>query len=266
MNGDGSHRRISGRPTLTSAFRITMPDALTADGVRVDTADQLPAALAALGLHQPSPTVVVVGGAGGLDDAGLEQLRALFVSGIVPVMAKHGAIGVDGGTRFGVMRLFGEARAASGASFPLVGVVAAGTVKLPGLPVRRDDQAELEPNHTHFLVVPGDEWGAESPWIARTATQLAGIRPSVTVLINGGQIAYSDVERSVQAGRQVVVVAGTGRTADEVAAALTGSSGDARAAALVASGLLASVPHGDTAGLVTLLDAALSESPPPQDD
>ena len=90
---------------------MNLPDALTADAVRVDTADQLPAAVAALGLHQPRPTVVVVGGADGLDDAGIKQLRALFVSGIVPVAEKHGAVGVDGGTRVGVMRLFGEARA-----------------------------------------------------------------------------------------------------------------------------------------------------------
>ena len=181
-------------------------------------------------------------------------------------MEKHGAVGVDGGTRAGVMRLFGETRAAHGPSFPLVGVVAAGMVKLPGQPVHRDDQADLEPNHTHFIVVPGDEWGAESPWIACAATQLAEHRPSITVLINGGQIAYSDVERSVEAGRRVVVIAGSGRTADTLADALAGSSGDARAAGLATSGLLTSIPANDTAALVAFLDTVLTESPPAQDD
>ena len=53
----------------------------------------------------------------------------------------------------------------------------------------------LEPHHTYFVIVPGDDWGAESPWIARTATVLAGAAPSITGLVNGGQIAYADVQR-----------------------------------------------------------------------
>jgi hypothetical protein len=83
-----------------------------------------------------------------------------------------------------------------------------------------------KPSHTHFIIVPGDEWGAESPWIAQTTSVLAGGEPSVTVLINGGEIAYADVERSVQARRRVVVVAGSGRTADAIAGALAALLGD----------------------------------------
>jgi hypothetical protein len=91
-------------------------------------------------------------------------------------------------------------------------------VILPGgQPPRR---TRLDPDHSHFLLVPGDEWGAEARWIARVATVLAGDTPSATVLINGGEIAYSDVERSVAAGRSVLAVAGSGRTADHLAAEL----------------------------------------------
>ncbi len=60
----------------------------------------------------------------------MDCLRAVFAVGIAPVMEKYRAVGVDGGTQSGVMRLFGEARVATQATFPLVGVVAAGTVKL----------------------------------------------------------------------------------------------------------------------------------------
>ena len=95
----------------------------------------------------------------------------------------------------------------------------------------------LEANHTHFVVVPGENWGDETPWIARTATVLAGAAPSITVLINGGQIAYSDVQRSVEAGRPVFVVAGSGRTADVFVGALAGAPADERAAALVGVGI-----------------------------
>jgi SLOG in TRPM, prokaryote len=101
--------------------------------------------------------------------------------------------------------------------------------------------------HRHFVVVPaGDEWAAELPWIAGTATEPAGSAPSITVLTDGGQIACPDVESSVEAGRRVIVIAGSGRTADTFAAALVGSSGDPRAAALANSGLLTSVPVPET--------------------
>lgn len=238
---------------MTQPFRLEFPNVGDALGVRVSEADELRPALARMGLPPPRPTVVVVGGASGLDEADMDRLRPLFAAGIVPVMEKYGAAGVDGGTLSGVMRLFGEARAAS-ARFPLVGVAAVGTVRLPGTSALQPDAAELEPRHTHFLFVPGEQWGAETPWIAETATLLAGSAPSVTVLINGGEIAHTDVERSVQAGRTVVVVAGSGRTADALAGALAGSSADERAAALIRSGLIRSVPVDQPAALAAALE------------
>jgi SLOG in TRPM, prokaryote len=243
---------------MTAPFRLEFPNTGGALGVRVSETSELNSALAAMELHPPRPTLVVVGGAGGFGEADMDRTRALFESGIVPVMMKCGAVGVDGGTLAGVMRLFGEARAAVG--IPLVGVVAAGTVQLPGAPEPQQDAAELEPHHTHFVIVPGDQWGAESPWIAQTATILADSAPSITVLINGGEIAYADVERSVGAGRSVVAVAGSGRTADEFAAALAGESADERAAALIPSGLIRSVPADQPAALAGLLEAILGEA------
>jgi hypothetical protein len=61
---------------------------------------------------------------------------------------------------------------------------------------------------------------------------------SVTVLANGGEVAWSDAGESVAAGRPVIVVDGSGRTADVLAAALRGEPADSRAAPLVASGLV----------------------------
>jgi SLOG in TRPM, prokaryote len=244
---------------VKSPLQLEFPDGGAARAVEVTDTDELPSALTTLGLQRPRPTVVVVGGAGDLDEAGSDRLRPVFASGIVPVLDQYGAVGVDGGTLSGVMRLFGEARSVHAAAFPLVGVVAAGTVQLPGRPAPEDADVVLEPHHTHFVIVPGDQWGAESPWIARTATVLAGSRPSITVLINGGEIAYSDVEHSVQAGRRVIVIAGSGRTADVIAAALAGTETDERAHSLAESGLVRSVSVDEPAGLADLLAAALGE-------
>ncbi len=228
--------------------------------VHVTEATDVRAALDELGLHPPRPTLVVVGGAAGVEGALMEGLRPVFAVGIAPVLDRHRAVGIDGGTRSGVMRLFGEARAATRATFPLVGVAASGLVKLPQEPDSGHVETALEPNHTHFVIVPGDEWGAEAPWIARTATVLAADARSITVLANGGEIAYSDVARSIEAGRPVVVIAGSGRTADAFVDALAGAHADERAAALIDSGLIRSVPMNEPDVLAELLDAALDES------
>ena len=242
---------------MISRFRIELADAGSAPAVSVTEEDELRAALDGLGLCPPRPTLVVVGGAAGLEEARMEGLRPVFAVGIAPVIQKHGAVGVDGGTHFGVMRMFGEARAATQATFPLVGVVAAGPVKLRRELAFAHVETALEPNHTHFVVVPGEQWGDEAPWIAHAATNLAATARSVTVLVNGGEIAYSDVEQSVDAGRPVLVISGSGGTAEVLAAAVAGASADERAAALVESGLIRSVSMDDSGAVAELLTAAL---------
>lgn len=246
---------------MPTPWPLHFEDDRTAWAVQLEEPDELPAALAALGLHPPRTVVVVVGGAGGLKDADLDRLGPLFESGLIPVITRLGAVAVDGGTWSGVMRLLGEARSdgRAGAGFHLVGVAASGTVTLPGGQPPRDDAAPLDPNHSHFVLVPGKDWGAESSWIARVATALAGDRPSATVLVNGGEIAYADIGRSLDAGRPVLAVAGSGRTADELAAALRGDPADERAVALAESKLVEAVPADDPSGLARTLAAALTE-------
>jgi SLOG in TRPM, prokaryote len=243
---------------MTTPFPLHFADGRTAMALHVDQTSELPTALTSLGLQAPQPVAVIVGGAGGLDPADLDRLRPLFESGLVPVMTHLRGATIDGGTQAGVMRLLGEARSGAGADFPLIGVAAAGTVILPGGQPPRDDAAPLDPDHTHFVLVPGDDWGAEAAWIAQAATDLADGRPSATVLINGGEVAYSDVERSLDAGRPVITVAGSGRTADQLADAAQGRPADERAVALVKSGLVQAVPADDPGRLASVLSAVLT--------
>jgi hypothetical protein len=226
--------------------------------VHVDRPEALPEALAAVDLSGSRPVMVVVGGAGGLSSTELRRLSPVFTTGLAPAVEAAGAVAVDGGTDAGVMRLLGQARAASPRKFLLVGVAAAGTVRLPGEVPVREDAADLEPHHTHFVLVPGTEWGSEAPWISRTASELAGWSSSVTVLVNGGEIAYADAAHSLAVGRPVLVIDGSGRAANEIAAALRGASSDERAQAIAASHLVSSVGANDPAMVRKAVISALS--------
>jgi SLOG in TRPM, prokaryote len=177
---------------------------------------------------------------------------------VLPVLDACAAIVVDGGTDSGVMRAVGRARSASAAGFPLVGVMAEGTLAVAGREPARADAAELEGHHTHVLLVPGGSWGDETPWMGAVADVAAGALPSVTVLANGGEIAYRDVFDSLARRRPVVVLAGTGRTADVIAEAVAGRSADPRATEIAASPLTSVVAMDDVEAVRKTLTEALT--------
>ncbi|NEQ98094.1 MAG: hypothetical protein F6K30_15475 [Cyanothece sp. SIO2G6] len=195
----------------------------------------------AVGCHH-RPTLVLVGGASKLSDEDLQRVQAVFTNVLAPLAEQFGLIVVDGGTDAGVMQLMGNARMSIAGTFPLIGVAPAGLVNLPGQPASCEDAADLEPHHTHCLLIPGSHWGDESPWMAEVATLLAADHSSVVMLINGGSITWVDARVNVESQRPVVVLAGSGRAADVLAQAIAGEPvEDERAQPLVASGLLSSV-------------------------
>ncbi|MEP6761097.1 MAG: hypothetical protein ABJA93_06995 [Sporichthyaceae bacterium] len=206
------------------------------------------------GVPSSLPVVVLVGGASGLAEAESARCDRLIRSCVIPVVERLGACLVDGGTDSGIIALAGLARRDARALAPHVGVVAAGTVRLPG--EVDDGRIGLEPHHSHVVVVPGDDWGDEVPWLAAVATVVAGDRPSVTVLANGGDVAYDDVRHSLAAGRPVLVLSGTGRAADAIAAAQAGSPADERAKEVAASPLVTSVAF-DVDAVTAAIDLAL---------
>jgi len=228
--------------------------------VRVDVISNLPAALDALAVGRGRPVLVLVGGAGGMSQEDLSRTGEVLSRQVVPVLARLGAAVVDGGTDSGVMRAIGQARSAAGADFPLIGVAAEGTVS---------GAEEIEPGHSHVILVPGDSWGDESPWLADVADAVAGPAPSATLVINGGKIAYDDIARSLERHRSVIVLAGTGRTADAIAVAADGDSDgdgdgdgeDLRARQIAGSPLTRVVDIDDGSALAEMLESILGLSP-----
>ena len=238
---------------MAKPSKISFSNGLVAESIRLETSAELASGLHQLGFEGRHPALVLIGGASKLSEPDFDRLQTLFVEVLAPLAQKWQAIVIDGGTDAGVMRLMGQARSAIAASFPLVGVTPIGLVTLPTKVPTMLDAAPLEPHHTHFIFVPGSNWGDESVWIASVASAIASA--SVTVLINGGEITWKDASQSVKADRSIIVIAGTGRTADILAAALYGDSGDARAESLVSSGLVRAIDLDDEADtLATLVE------------
>ena len=223
---------------MRGPWRLELGDS-SAVAVEVSAGDSVDDVPRALGIERGRPTVVLVGGAAHMSDSELDAARRLLAGSLVPLVEHLGGAVVDGGTDAGIMRAVGAAREERAASFPLVGVVVQRLLRL-GTDAA-EDAAPPEPRHTHFVLVPGEDWGDEATWIAAIAGAVAGDAPTVTVLAGGGDIAWRDAETSAAAGRPILVLAGSGHTADDLAAAVAGTSRDDRAAALARTGLLRTV-------------------------
>ena len=122
----------------------------------------------------------------------------------------------------GVMAEIGQLRSKSGYTFPLVGIAPEALVTWTEGPQSTkflwwgEKRWQLEPHFTHFILVPGDKFGDESPWIVDAATLLSKDHQSVTILINGGEISRKDIDLSLEKRRPVIALSRTGRLADEL--------------------------------------------------
>ena len=225
--------------------------------IRVTRLRDIPTALDTHQLRRGRPVLVLVGGADAMDRSVLTPLDQVLRAVVLPLLDRLDAAALDGGTDSGVMRVIGRARTDASHRFPLVGVAAEGTVVVPGTSATGPGRVELEPNHTHVILVPGSEWGDESPWLSEIADIVADGAPSVTVVVNGGEITFDDALASLDRRRPVVVLAGTGRTADEIAGARAGRPADPRAAKIAAAGLTHVLPIDDAAAIADVLEASL---------
>lgn len=201
------------------AQKISFPNGHQAQWTSVASLAELDYALTKLGLNLPAPVMVLVGGAAGIEPCH-EALIQQTVSLLASLAEERGLIVLDGGTQAGVKAFMGAARTASNYNFPLVGVAVEKLIHWHERPASALSVA-LEPHHTHFLFVPGQDWGDESSWLSEAASNLSRNLPSLTILINGGEISRQDVQHSLQANRPVIIMQGTGRLADELATTLS---------------------------------------------
>ena len=194
--------------------QISLKRGVIVKAANISSDNEIQEALTELGLPQPGTVIVLVGGAGGIGF--MEKFPMRKAVGIVEQLEQETrAVIVDGGTQAGIMTEIGRQRKKNKFTFPLVGVV------FDALLMKEEPASILDPNHTHFFLIPGDDWGDESAWISKIASVIAGGKKSLTVLVNGGKISRSDVEYSLMENRPTAVLRGTGRLADEIT--LTGN-------------------------------------------
>lgn len=201
-------------------MRIEFANRKEAELIIADRQEEVGQAVNELGLAGSHPVLVLVGGASGVTDK-QQAIISQVIEHVAGVVEKIEAAIVDGGTDSGVMAAVGQARNKGRYDFPLVGVAVKNLVNWPGEPNERPaghDRYPLEAYHSHFILVPGQNWGDEAKPLANVGTVIAGKNPSVTILLNGGNIAKQDIAHSLEANRPVFVLSGTGRYADELAA------------------------------------------------
>jgi hypothetical protein len=146
----------------------------------------------------------------------LNPLINLFAE-VGKLVRDDGITVIDGGTEAGVMRLMGQALRQAGAAVTHIGILPAQAI-VDDNGTRGEDI--LDPNHNYFVLVEGNEWGNETEVMYRLGDYLAADIPSIALLINGGGIALREIEKNVEQGREIVVITGSGRLADEIAYAI----------------------------------------------
>lgn len=198
---------------------INFPDQATRS-VFPKERSNLAQAIMELDLKDGYPVIVLIGGE--IEDQQRDVTRQA-IQAIAKTAEDMGAVIICGGTDMGVMAEIGQIRSQNGYRFPLVGVTPEELVTWPGGPLNPKflwlgkERWELESHYSHFILVPGSEFGDESPWIDDAAILLSKGHQSVTILINGGDISRKDIEVSLENGRPVIVLSNTGRLADELA-------------------------------------------------
>lgn len=171
----------------------------------------------ALDLPRFETVILLAGGAGSMQQPAEANLAALFTEGLASAASSFDAAIIDGGTQSGVMALMGQGVAQQGHKPALLGVAPEGRVSYPGKVDAEQEAGPLDPNHSHFVLVESDEWGGETAMMYDLGQYLATGRPSVAVLVNGGEIARNEVLYNVRQQRPIIVIEGSGRLADDIA-------------------------------------------------
>ena len=251
--------------TTPTSCSIVLPGGRSAIAVLAPPDVSGEEAVAALALPRPRGVIVLNGGTTEFSAAQSEALRQSLGDGVARVAVEGRFTVVTGGTDAGIFSLFGQ-ELGDTSTAPCIGVVPAARVTWPGRAVPADrtldveELAPLEPHHSHFLLVAGEEWGVETDAMLSLSGALSVDCASVAVLAGGGAGARREILGHARARRAVIVLAGTGRFADELADAVAGGpAADAETAEIASTDLITVVDSAEPSStLAELVRACLA--------
>ena len=198
---------------------ISFPDQQTLSVFPNDRSN-LVQAIGELGLNDGYSVIVLIGGE---IEEQQRDVTGRAIQAISKVAEDLKAVVISGCTDMGIMAEIGQTRARNSYKFPLIGITPEELVTWPNGPHSGkflgwgEKRWQLEPHYSHLILVPGSQFGDQSPWIVDTATLLSKGHRSVTVLISGGEVSRKDIELSLENGRPVIAVSRTGHLADDLA-------------------------------------------------
>ena len=218
-----------------------LPDGRTLKLLQAEVGDAPADWVTALGLGAPVAVVVVAGGDDALPDTLRPRVTQLLARGLLRTLndladqpaGQASACCLLRASGSGVPALLGQAAADSGGSVHVLGVGPAARLSVPGTPAVGTEPTVA--GLSHLLCTPGAAWGDElaakfnlAQALAapgnRSATQAAP-QPLV-LLIGGGADAVTEVLLAVRRGWPVLLVEGSGGTADALARQLAQGQAD----------------------------------------
>lgn len=198
-----------------SRFTITFDPQHTATAIQVPR-DYAPGdALNALDLPPYNGIIVVHGGAGSMEQDVIETVQDYLLKSLAPLAQQKQLLIVDGATDSGIGHILGEVRGHTNSTYPLLGIMPHRFARYPGAPKQDSEQYPLNPNHSHFIFVDGENFGDESELMVGLLH--ATSKPGLALIINGGQVVFDEVKRHAAQGNLLVTLRGSGRIADKLA-------------------------------------------------
>ena len=214
--------------TLLPAM-LSFPNGHQAQVIYAPQGTPIQSIIATLDAAPPRGVLAFTGGTAQLSNDLQARLGQAIQDGVARVAAQAQLTVVTGGTDAGVFTLLGQGLERWGHNAPCIGVAVASLVQHPEpTPTWVDPSPTegnfipLEPNHSHFVLVEGEQWGDETVTLFDIVGALSEHAPSVQVFASGGAILRREVVTNVRQRRPVICIAGSGRFADELAAVVRG--------------------------------------------
>jgi SLOG in TRPM, prokaryote/SMODS and SLOG-associating 2TM effector domain 1/Protein of unknown function (DUF4231) len=160
-----------------------------------------------------APVLVVSSGGAELEAGALKRARDPFVSAMSRGGAAAAPTVIDCETAGGVLAVTGAARAAAPEAVPvLLGVVPIGKAD------RSDSSLPSGEHHTHFVVTDTARPDQATDLMFSLSDALGGKGPKALLLVGGDESAKAQALMAAEREWPIIVIAGTGGTADQIAA------------------------------------------------